>query len=295
MFNEQLYCMKKVIILSFLLAFGFGEAIAQLSTRENLAFDQPIGNRPQAGDAALVFTIPIVDLSENNGDDAGLYAGNLLSSGDFLTFKYYDTDLKVWRAAIRLTADNSLTNGTQADSSDANPIVEDLSIQTLERRLISREWTLAGGIEQHFTSKNIFDVYVGGEALIGLGKDRTYQLDEYFNGDTFESNAVTRTTVFGVQGLVGVNIFVAELPVSVGIEYGLSGKFVFGGKTKVTETADFDGGADYSEEWYEQDVDAFGNADSRKYSDLSRRQFNMNTNHNVRLNIILYFSSNTGE
>ena len=96
---------------------------------------------------------------------------------------------------------------------------------------------------------------------------------------------------------VGINMFVAELPISVGVEYGLSGKWIFGGATKVTETLDLSGGDDndYDEEWYEQDVDAFGDADDRKYSDLSRRQFNMDTNHNVRIVFCFYFSTDSGE
>lgn len=286
--------MKKLLILVMVLAVVAVESTAQLSTRQNLAFDQPLGNRPQAGDAALQFVLPLVDLSANNGSDAGLYSGNLLSSGDFLTFKYYNTNDIVWRGAIRIVADNAMTSGTQADSSEVNNINEDFEIQQLDYKSTSREFNIAGGVEKHFTNNNIFDVYVGGDAIIGLGKDQTKITEDYFNGDLFEQTATTNTNIFGLAGVVGFNVFVAELPVSIGLEYGLSGKWIFGGKTKVKETADFDGGADYEEEWFEQTEDAFGNADSRKYSSLSRRQFNMDTNHNVRLNIHIYFSTLSG-
>ena len=85
-------------------------------------------------------------------------------------------------------------------------------------------------------------------------------------------------------------MFVAELPVSIGLEYGLSGKWIFGGKTKVNEDVKV-GSDSEATEYYTQTEDAFGVADPTRYSDLKRRQFNMETNNNIRLNIHIYFST----
>ena len=114
-------------------------------------------------------------------------------------------------------------------------------------------------------------------------------------------SASTGTTIFGLGGVVGFNVFIAELPISLGVEYGLSAKWVFGGKTKVEEEIDIDGGADYTAEYITQETDGFGNADldsfgsSRQYSDLSRRAFNMDTNNSVRINLNIYFGTKSNK
>ena len=114
--------------------------------------------------------------------------------------------------------------------------------------------------------------------------------EDYNNGDKSYMTSTTGTTIFGLGGVVGFNVFVAQLPIALGLEYGLSGKWIFGGKTKVEQEITV-GSTSESAEWIEQDFDGLGNPDAIQYSDLSRRQFNMDTNHNVRLNIHIFFNS----
>ena len=137
--------------------------------------------------------------------------------------------------------------------------------------------------------------------LRGRGmKNRSVSQDDFLNGDKMYMTRTTNTRIVGFGLFTGFNVFIAELPISVGLEYGLTGKWIFGGKTKVEmeQTIDaFD--FDESSEWYEQEEDAFGNDDlnlnglDQQYSELSRRQFLVNTNHNVRLNIHIYFGTRT--
>ena len=289
--------MKKSLVFGAALLLGLS-SLAQLSTRENYDGKFKLNTRPQAGDAALHFVVPIIDLSADNGSDAGLYKGNALASGDLLTFKYYHTDDLVLRGGIRLAADNHRVEGIAVDSTDANPIFEDTELETLNTRSIMREYNLAFGAEKHFTNDNIFDVYAGGEARIGLGKDKSVMEYTYFNGDIDNTTMTTNTSIFGVAGVVGFNVFVAELPISVGLEYGWSGKFIFGGTTKVERTLEIDAAdINFTEEWEQVDTDAFGNLDlnnlglPRQYSSLNQRQFNMENNNSVRVNICIYFST----
>lgn len=282
--------MKKItLFFALIMTMSIG-AFAQLSTREVSTVSVPLGNRPQAGDAALQFVFPILNMSNNDGNDAGLYSGNFFGSGDMLTFKYYNTEDIVFRGAIRIKADNYKSSGVELDSSDFNNIPFGSHINEYDGNNVSREFNIAGGIEKHFSNSNFFDVYVGGEGLIGLGKDATESNMTFGNGDFSKTSTTTNTTIFGFAGVVGFNMFVAELPISIGLEYGLSGKWIFGGKTKVTQD-DQIGNTSVSGEFYTQDEDAFGVADGRRYSDLSRRQFNMETNNNIRLNIHIYFST----
>jgi hypothetical protein len=282
--------MKKLLLLFAVFAFIGQDSMAQLSTRSNYDSNMRIGTRPQAGDAALNFVLPIINLSEDNGSDAGLFKGNSLAAGDMLTFKYYHTDDIVLRVGLRLFADNSIFKGTGADSSDTNPVGPG-EISEIKSKMTMREYKLALGAEKHFTNSNIFDVYGGGEFIIGLGRDRVLSNNTLYNGDLHDMSSSTGTTVFGVAGVVGFNVFVAELPVSLGIEYGWSAKWIFGGKTKVKST-DTIGGTTTEQEFTTVDGHVLNDGiTDRQYSSFSGREFNMDNNHSVRINLNIYFGT----
>lgn len=282
--------MKKLLLLFAVIAFIGQDSVAQLSTRSNNDGDFRIGTRPQAGDAALNFVLPVINLSEDNGSDAGLFKGNSLAAGDMLTFKYYHTDDIVLRMGLRLFADNSIFNGTGADSTDLyQPTPGDVS--EIKSKMTMREYKLALGAERHFTNSNIFDVYGGGEFIIGLGRDRTLSNSTLYNGDVSEMTSSTGTTVFGVAGVVGFNVFVAELPISLGMEYGWSAKWIFGGKTKVKST-DTIGTSTTEQEYITVDGHFLNDGvTDRQYSSFSAREFNMDNNHSVRINLNIYFGT----
>jgi len=283
--------MKKRILLFGLLFVAGSTAFAQLTTRENDATTVNLGARPQAGDAALVFNIPVDGQGNGDGTNAGagLFDGNLLSSGDVLTYKYYRDNDVVYRVGVRLQATNATTKGTPADSSFFfNPG----NLDEFNTKNNSRAYVLAPGIEKHFTSSNVFDVYMGADVMLGFGRNKT--ITEVLGEDiTDVTIRTTPTRILGLGAFTGFNVFIAQLPVSVGLEYGLSAKWIFGGKTKVERELDA-GGDTESAEWFEQDADANGNIDALNYSKLSRRQFFMDTNHNVRLVICFYFNSRSG-
>ena len=286
--------MKKTLLVITLLALGGSSAFAQgLSTRENEAIVAKLGARPVAGDAALNFVIPIVGLNDDN--EAGLFNGNLLSPGDLLTFKYYHTDNFVLRAGIRLYADNDRMNGEVLNDEPSGNELTDGDLSRLETINQNREYTLALGFEHHFSNSNFFDVYTGADLLLGFHKNRTTTEREYAVVDGTLDDILTRdlmtektnSTVVGLGWVVGFNMFVAQLPISVGLEYGLSMKWLLGGKTKVTDERDvnnpnFDNS--YSVEYFT------ASSDPNLYSDLSQRQFNMDTNSNVRLTVNFYFT-----
>ncbi len=282
--------MKKILLFTALVALTVSQSFGQLSTRENYDVNLRLGTRPQAGDAALQFVLPI------GGDgSAHLFRGNSLLANDFLTYKYYHTDDVVIRGGLRWSVESGKFSGDAADSSATNPIPQ-ANLKTLDQKFVNRDFSIAAGLEKHFTNSNIFDVYAGAEVLIGLGKDKTRENYDFFNGNQNYTTTTTNTRVLGFGLITGFNVFIAELPLSVGLEYGLTGKWLFGGKTKV-EFEQRAGSASASGEYYMQTEDAFGNPDNnslggaRQYSDLSRRTFNMNTNHNVRLSINIYFST----
>lgn len=297
--------MKKTLIVMTLLAMGVTSVSAQgLSTRENEAIVAKLGARPVAGDAALNFVIPLVGLNANDGTQAGLFNGNLLGSGDLLTFKYYHTDNFVLRGGIRLYADNDRLSG---DALNDEPSGNELVAGDISRREMinqDRSYVLALGFEHHFSNSNIFDVYTGADLLLGFNKNRSTLETEYLlvdNPTDFLTRDLmttqTNSTVIGLGWVVGWNTFVAQLPISVGIEYGLSMKWLLGGKTKITDERDINNASDgaqgsYSVEYYTDDHPDFAdiNGAGTGFGDMSKRSFNMDTNQNVRLTFQFYFT-----
>jgi hypothetical protein len=292
--------MKKTLLVFSLFAMGASTVFAQgLSTRENEAIVAKLGARPVAGDAALNFVIPLVGLNANDGTEAGLFNGNLLGSGDLLTFKYYHTDNFVLRAGVRLYANNDRLSG---DALNDIPSGNELLLGDISRRDMinqDRSYVIALGFEHHFSNSNIFDVYTGADLLLGFNKMRNTLETEYHLVDN-PSDFLTRdlmtmqtnSTVVGLGWVIGWNTFVAQLPISVGIEYGLSMKWLLGGKTKVTDERDINNASDgfpqsYAVEYY---TDDHPNFDGINFDDMSKRNFNMDTNQNVRLTVQFYFT-----
>ncbi|MCD8288165.1 MAG: hypothetical protein LUC18_04925, partial [Porphyromonadaceae bacterium] len=86
------------------------------------------------------------------------------------------------------------------------------------------------GVAYHFAGINLLDIYVGG--AVPLGWDKYKAIDEttvkYGNGSASEeyySNVTQKSGIFGVQAFIGLQAFVADLPFSIGLEYGLSAMF----------------------------------------------------------------------
>jgi hypothetical protein len=289
--------MKKTLLVISMFALGASSVMAQgLSTRENEAIVAKLGARPVAGDAALNFVIPLVGLNANDGTQAGLFDGNMLGSGDLLTFKYYHTDNFVLRAGVRLYANNDRLSGDAFESEPFGVTLADGDISNLAVINQDRSYVLALGFEHHFSNSNIFDVYTGADLLVGFNKMRhTTEMDyavidgtvdDILTRDLFTEQ--TNSTVIGLGWVIGWNTFIAQLPISVGIEYGLSMKWLLGGRTKVTEERDIrnaNNANSYSVEYFTDDSQP-----GLLFSDLSRRNFNMDTNQNVRLTLQFYFT-----
>lgn len=286
--------MKKNVLL-VALALSAGSAFAQLSTRENDAVNVMLGARPGSGDLALTFAM---DLNNDPDKKADLYSGNLLNAGDLLTVKYYLSDNIALRAGIRLTKLSEKAEGAFSDSS----FYYDTFQATFERSTSEREYVFVPGIEYHFSNSNIFDVYAGGDLFVGLGSQRTVNDMEWDNGDFTKVATRKNTNVYGLGGVIGFNVFIAQLPISLGLEYGLNAKWTRGGQTRVNREdritnvsnvqEDFDTEYYLDEDYDPANVDpviGVPGSGQDQYSDLKMKQFGMDTNQNVRLTLNIYF------
>ena len=278
--------MKKSVLL-IALAFGVSNVFAQLSTRENDASVEKIGARPKAGDMAFVFGMPI---SSDSGK-AKLFDGNALKSGNVLTYKWYKSDDLVIRFGIRLMNENMSFKGTGLDSSaqyNPNGIAAPnyAGVKEVKRKEKKRMYEIVPGVEKHFLASNIFDAYAGADLYLGFGRDMSTSNFDYINGDKNYMTTKTPTTDVGLGVVTGFNVFIAHLPVSIGLEYGWNAKWTFGGVDKVKTDVTV-GSTSYQED-YRIDNSTTTESNAR-YSKLKRREFNAETNQDVRIVLNIYF------
>ncbi len=277
--------MKKSIAL-VALAFGVTSAFAQLSTRENDETVIKYGARPKAGDMAFVLGTSI---ASDSGMTAKLFSGNALQSGNILTYKYYKTDDMVIRMGVRLKNKNLLVKGTAADSSAL--YIPSSNYTDIKFKTVDRMWEIVPGVEKHFLASNIFDAYIGADLYLGLGSDRSVKNYTYLNGDKNNISRKTNTTNVGIGLVSGFNVFLGHLPMSLGLEYGWNAKWTFGGVTKVKEERTIAASSTSYDVTYKEEssTNAVGSP-TAKYSKLKRREFNADSNQDVRVVLHIYFA-----
>ena len=282
---------KSALVIA--MAFGVSTAFAQLSTRENDETVVRYGARPKAGDMAFVLGTSIAN---DSGMVAKLFSGNALQSGNILTYKYYATDDIVIRAGIRFMNQNLTLKGTGADSTaqynpggvttNTNAAASYADLSDVKTKSVKRMYEIVPGVEKHFLASNIFDAYVGADLYLGFGSEKSTNNFNYRSGDKNFVSKKTNTTDVGLGLVTGFNVFLGNLPVALGVEYGWNAKWTFGGLTKVKE--DVTVGTTSYTQTYKQDNSSTSQSDA-KYSKLKRREFNANTNQDVRVVLHIYF------
>ncbi|MCB9184151.1 MAG: hypothetical protein H6591_09550 [Flavobacteriales bacterium] len=272
--------MKKTILFVALLGIA-SAASAQLSTRENQDTRYKFGGRPVAGDMALTFGLTINNASFGDSTRS-ISVWNRLGRGNLITAKKFIQDDVAVRAGIRLYRDSrSVKVELDSTAQLGNTWSEG------EYKMSSREYMLVPGIEKHFSNSNIFDVYVAGDLYLGFGRDKS--INSYTNrvSQTASSTMTTPYTIVGLGGVIGFNVFVLDLPVSLGVEYGLSAFWQLGNRTKV-EVEELDGD---TYEYYTVANDPFTFAPaSNGYSSAKQKYMTMNTNDQVRIVANIYFN-----
>ena len=277
---------RSTLFLVLMLLLGL-TGFAQLSTRENDDTKIKLGARPNKGDMALMFGYDVA-----NDYKANLYGGNLLQGGNILTFKWYRSPKTAIRIGINLSKQTYTTDGKIADE---NAIIPLNPLSELKEKKSDRQYILVPGIEHHFLESNIFDVYTGLDLYLGFGRKLYENNVSSTNGDVDNFKMTMSSTVLGLGGVVGFNVFIAQLPVSLGLEYGLNLKWELGNKTKVKEEQTINGNnvsADYQRfyDWPTNVKDYTRPADPATYfSSLTDNYFGMATNQNVRIVLNIYF------
>lgn len=272
--------MKKIILFSaFIGLFSYAsKAQTTLTERVDDVNVYKVGNRPSKGTKVLTFGL---NLNDTDGNLFSKY--NLFQKGNLITGKYFISDRTAIRGGIRLSKESNVSGG------DIDTSLTGGSVISNQLKDVTRNYAIMPGIERHFSYNNFFDIYGGGDLYLGFEKNRRQLDEDYTNGFYTHRDAKTTTTKVGVGGVIGINVFVMDLPVSVGIEYGIAGIWNLGGKTHVVEDVN-DPLGKRTNDYYTQDKDAFGNADgSTSYSKLKKNSSSLETNSNVRILLNIYF------
>lgn len=197
-------------------------AFAQISTGEpNSSVIPRTGNRPQAGDFGMYLgasVTQIMDLVELNKDPE--FADYTYWALPMINLKYYFTDQWEGRLGFQFACKGETNSFTTAD------MVYNSSHDINYTRFLP-------GFAYHFNTKNILDVYLGAQVPIGFNVDAT---NTRRNGNTerFKNNKF----VIGGGIFLGLQLFVADLPLAIGVELGYSGQASFSGGQRNTYTID---------------------------------------------------------
>ncbi len=175
---------------------------AQISTGESTSQVVRVGNRAEKGDLGL-YLGATTTMFKNIGSSTDFKALPLIN------LKYMCTDKVEARLGIEWWKDSNTTEYDGGKTSEKESSM-----------------LFYPGIAYHFAKSNILDVYVGGELPFGWGSKGGETEYEYEDVDgnvkTESEEASTSTFNIGLGAFIGIQAYVCNLPLAIGLEYGVS-------------------------------------------------------------------------
>ncbi len=193
-----------MVLLGFL-----NTAFGQLSDRVNSPSTFKVGTRPISGNLGLYFGISYLDIESLFDDD---YSGIPL-----VNLKYYVTDDIVARMGFQISKKNVVEKGTIDPFVDGSLLTEKNFVD------FTSEFTLTPGFEYHFTNSNLLDVYIGAIFPVGRVKGEFRNDSKYSTGEYSIYKRTKKSLAYGYEGFIGLQAFVADLPVAIGFDVGFAG------------------------------------------------------------------------
>ncbi|MBN1463734.1 MAG: hypothetical protein JXQ69_09405 [Paludibacteraceae bacterium] len=262
--------LKKTFLTMLIVGLSVS-SFAQLSQRTNDSGNFKFGTRPQAGDMGvnLQFYSPF------DGSDVNF--GNYFKSVPIVNLQYYLSDDTALRFGIRASKDLTLFEGEE------NIDTTSTSIKNGTEKNSSGEYMIYLGAEKHFALTNLLDVYLGAQLPLGYQFSTTINDQDLNNGDYNHSTVKERATLYGLECFVGLQVFIADLPLAIGAEWGIAGYGKLGDKTHyITESKT--GTTVTNQDYYVAAQDA----SLTQYKNMSARKFTLD--NMVRLRVSYYFN-----
>ena len=211
----------KFLLVVALCLCAISTASAQLTTGQPTSSTIRTGNRPGAGSYGLYFGATSNMFRDVFNSDVSM------KSLPLINFKYMNTNQVEWRLGVEIYKSNEFIKG------DTNG--ENNSTETSMDKYKESQAAIYPGIAYHFSPNNILDVYCGVE--VPLGWDMVNILAES-SAQKSVASSQKRAVFFGVGGFVGLQAFIADLPIALGFEYGIFSRFDLGLKYKTVVTTD---------------------------------------------------------
>lgn len=170
---------------------GVLSAQAQITTGESSSKVIRTGNRAQAGNFGIYFgaTTDMFKNLSNGGPDN-------FNCMPLINVKYMKTDQLEYRLGFEWWKKSDSMDNGNAETSESES-----------------SFMFYPGVAYHFNRNNLLDVYVGGELPIGFGSKGMDWGDDDASASQFK---------VGLGAFIGLQAYVANLPIAVGIEYGVS-------------------------------------------------------------------------
>ena len=257
--------MKKLFTILTVVAISTTSSFGQISDRENDESTYLIGARPIAGNFGFFFGISTSDISElidSNWSEAGI---------PLINVKYYYTDQLVLKGGVQIKKKRRSIEGEFDATSDLDALSDYKHVET------DAEWSFGLGVEKHFSLSNIFDAYIGLNGNLGYERSVRTHNESYFNGDYNDNEGSSFGITYGMEGIVGTNFFIADLPLALGCEVGFVAKNYGPNKYKYEYDVSTDGTAS-SGTYYTSLVDDFEDASANSFSgfsELKARRFDI--------------------
>lgn len=201
--------MKKFFLMLAFLCAGSMLVQAQITTGENQAQTIKTGNRAEKGDFGLY-------LGVTNTMFEDLTSIGDLKALPLINLKYMFSDKVEGRLGIEWWS--KTTNSEEGE----------------ETKVINDTWNTKmnfyPGVAYHFAKSNVLDVYFGGELPFGWG----------LNGESAETKIEKTKYIveknnsnfkIGLGAFFGLQAYVCNLPLAVGLEYGLNTMWNVGGES----------------------------------------------------------------
>ena len=215
---------------------------AQISEGEpNSTVIPRTGNRPQAGDWGIYIggsVRQVMDLVNAHKDAGSIFIGDVPgevvdgydSNNNWwglpiLNLKYYVTNQWEVRLGFEF-ASKTLSNKYKLEIGG-----DDIKRNNRESQNFTR---FLPGFAYHFSTKNLLDVYLGAQMPIGWDSYRSKQKEDAGGDVTYTRNTCTQA-VIGGGVFIGLQAFIADLPLAIGVELGYSGLAKIGGNMKTTQ------------------------------------------------------------
>ena len=207
--------MKKILFSALMACFAL-TASAQISEGAPSAKKYTTGNRPMKGTFGLY-----VGAETDLFQDANAAAFGTFRPLPIVNLKYMATDNFELRVGLKFWKQReSLSFGNDAGDDQANPgttLVE----EKYTAKAVNADNQVRPGFAYHFTKSNLLDVYAGIEGIIGWRRAVANSWGKV-DGNEVTFNQRNASIQFGAGAFIGLQAFIARLPLALGLEYGIS-------------------------------------------------------------------------